>query len=538
GNAGYNIPNEGFFSGASYDDVNNAIWANSYFDANFPAEGYCYRLDAATGAAVGGVNPQPSVRSRRATPVIDQNQIYVPAFTKWAAPSYNGFAVFSRSTGFRTGNLDGYITGDRQYNDGVLTCEQGADDWFILGTELGQLNFFRMGLDNQYVFTRQTTLSGANGGQWNGGSMAPDLVAFTNLGGITVALAPGADRPRLDIITNPIFELVEFGSLNPTSIVFAEAFTNNGCADLTVNSVTLDDVAPTAFGDKIELTTVDPALMKKMDEFASFTTNAERFAKVGLMYGEQSGELSPDYRYVKSTGSSLNYRAASAFPAVVNGAEGASGVYSPLPGTIVAPGEVVDIDVAINGPLVTRGPHPFFAILDTDDPDFFMDDPSQLPAIQLVPVGGCLEDSVRIYFGVGSPNANSTTVYNNANLARFTGNGAHDIDINGFTEGATTFCSGTLTELFGGLRGYSLTPRRIAMTGQSWDGDDYETLLADPNYCTNECAAGYQTGVLLAEYSDDGGASYTQVFGDVAAVSYVDSAQDYSDGGGGWSTTD
>ncbi|MFQ5608377.1 MAG: PQQ-binding-like beta-propeller repeat protein, partial [Candidatus Zixiibacteriota bacterium] len=441
GNANY-INDEGFFSGASYDDANNSIWANSYFTSDFPGEGYLYHLDAVSGAPMN--DPQGSVRSRRATPTIDQNKIYVPVFTRWAGPVYNGFGVYSRSTGFLLGGQDGKIAGDRQYNDGVLTCEPGADDWFIHGTELGELNFFRMGNADQWMFSRKTTLSGFNGGQWNGGSMGVDVVAFSNLGGITVALAPGADRPRLDILNDPIEEPVEFGSPDPINVVFPDAFTNLGCADLLIDSITFDDGSPSApTGEKIELTTVDPALLAKMNEYAQYTTNSERFMKVGLMFGEQSAGAGPEYRYAKPVNSSLNYRAAAAFPAVVNGTVGENGLVSPLSGSLIPPGDIVDITVAIKGPLVTRGPHPFLASLYTNDLDYFMDDPTQIPTITLTPVGGCLEDSVRIFFGAAGEN--STTVYNNGNLARFTGNGANDIDINGFVEGATDFCGGTLT---------------------------------------------------------------------------------------------
>ncbi|MFQ5607651.1 MAG: hypothetical protein ACE5GA_06870 [Candidatus Zixiibacteriota bacterium] len=537
------INNEGFFSGASVDNDNGVIWANSFFDADFPEEGFLYRVDQ-NGASWSAAT---SVRSRRATPIIDQNQIYVPSFTKWVNPRYRGgVGIFSRSTGLNLDALDRDGTGDRQLNDNLLTCEPGIDDWLVSGTELGSLNFYTVGNASQFMFSRNSTFSGFAGGQWMGGSMNSTHLVWTNLRGTTVALAPGgADRPRLEILNPTINTPVIFGTPPATDVTFPEAFTNTGCADLCIDSIRVDDVAspPSAGAARIEFTSVSPSLLKKMDEVADHATNSARFMKVGMMYGEASTGVDAFNSFaVNESPSGMNFRAAAGFPDVVtpNAGPDGSGVLSPAPGDCFAPGDVVDLHISIEGPAVTRGPHIFYATLWTNDPDYFLDlpngpGPDAAPEVELNAVGGCLEDSTRIHFGLAG--ANSTTVYNNANIGRFTGNSANDIDINGFTE-AAGLCGVGLTELFGGLRGYSLTPRRIAMTGPSWDGDDYQTILGNENYCTNNCIPALQTDVLLGSISTDQGATYTPVFGDLAAASYIDSAQDYSDGAGGWATDD
>ncbi len=531
GRAGY-VNNEGFFSGASYDKKNDVFWANSFFDADFPAEGYLYRI-AANGSAYTTAR---SVRSQRATPVIDENQIYVPAFTKWVNPINSGEQIYSRATGNLAGTMQGNQSGDRQWSDGVLSCEPGVDDIYIHGTENGDLNFYTVGNTNALSFYRQTTTSGFVQGQWVAGSLAPDVVVFTNFGGLTVALAPGANRPRLAIISPAIDVPVPFGTPNGTDVTFPNAFTNTGCADLTINAITFTDPTPPS-GTAIEFTAVDPALRAKMDEQATYSTNSRLFMKIGLMMGEAAAGTDPfsSYQASDAVNSSLNYRAA-VLPDVVDGTTGDNGLISPSAGDLIAPGDIVDLHIAINGPLVTRGPHPFTAHLDTDDLDYFMDDTLgvTLPSIALRVIGGCLEDSVRITFGIGG--ANSTTVYNDGVIARFTGNSANDVDIDGFQEGGSEGAGGTLAELFGGLRGWSLTPRRVSMTGPSWDGDDYGSILGDPNYCGNTCVPTLQSNVLLGSMSSDNGATYSDVFGDLAAATYIDSAQDYSDGLGGWAT--
>ncbi|MCH7879401.1 MAG: hypothetical protein IH914_08835, partial [candidate division Zixibacteria bacterium] len=374
-------------------------------------------------------------------------------------------------------------------------------------------------------------------GAWAGGSLAEDLLVFTTLGGTTVALGPQPDRERLDILNPESQANVPFGTPSATPVVFENIFSNSGCANLVIDSVRLSDTPnfTTASGGIIAVSSVSPALLRRMNEVANYTTNASLFQKVGLMLAEAPQGLDPfGSLNFDATESGLNYRAAIGFPAVVTPGTGpdGSGVLFPAPGAQVPPGDSVDLVIAIEGPAVTRGPHTFYATLWTSDPDYFLDDPSAAPEVALTVTGGCLEDSVRIHFGSGG--ANSTTVYNTGLVARFP-SGANDIDINGYSEGAA-LCGTPFTELFGGMRGFSLTPRRIAMTGPSWDGDDYQTILGDLNYCSNTCQPQLKTNVLLGAISHDSGLTYDPVFGDLAATTYIDSAQDYSAGTGVWDT--
>jgi hypothetical protein len=518
--------NEGFWSGATYDEVNDVVWANSYLLADHPAEGFLYRI-AADGS---GYSAAASTRSRRATPTLDLNSVYVPVFTRWNGPAYDGFGRYDRATGGLQEGIDGKIAGDRQYNDGVLSCEPGlADDWWILGTELGQLNFFQMGNLNTWSFSRVTTLSGGGGGQWAGGSMTTDALVFTNFAGTTVRFGPGPDRPRLDLLATSSSVAVPFGTAVGVSFPFGDMITNLGCVDLTIDSVTLDEnPAPVASNTEIEFTSVSPQLLAKMREYANHNTNAAQFEKIALMLGERDNGIT-DVRTIEVS-STLNYRAASAFPAVVDGASGFNGVDVPAPGTNVAPGAVQGIDIYANGPAVTRGPHAFYASIYTNDPDYYVDDFAKPAEVQLIFVGGCVEDSTVLEFGVGS--TNFTVVWNTANIAYFTSEGDHSVNINGYEAG------GAQGEPFGAIRGYMVTGRRMAMTGQSWDGsgDNYFSILGDPNYCDNACKPALATNVLLGEISTDLGATYTPVMGNVAAATYIDSVRDYDDGAGGWNT--
>ncbi|MBN4057116.1 PQQ-binding-like beta-propeller repeat protein, partial [bacterium AH-315-J21] len=515
--AGY-IGNEGFFSGASYDKGNDVYWVNSYLDADFPEEGYLYRIPS---DSAGTIETAKSVRSQRATPAIDENQIYVPAFTKWLSPVTSGEQIFSRTTGNLIGGMEGNIAGDRQWGDGVLTCEPGTDDYWIHGTENGELNFYQVGLVNSLQFYRETSAAGFVSGQWNSGSMTVDAVLFTTFGGLTVALGPGANRPRLTLPVGRQDLPVPFGTPNGFDATFPAVIGNSGCADLTINGITFTDPTPPS-GTVIEFSAVDAVLRAKMSERADFTTNSSLFEKFGLMFGEAPAGVVGTYDN-NTVSSSLNFRAA-VLPDVVDGTTGDNGLISPSVGALVAPGDIVDLHVAINGPNVTRGPHDFTAHVDTDDPDYYLDDPLGIPTVALRVIGGCLEDSVLLTFGIGG--ANSVIVFNDALVQRYSSDGHASLDIDGFD------ASG---EFFSGIRGWSMTPMRMAWSGQAWDfGGGWQTILAEENYCTNECLPTLKSDVLLGSISTDNGATYTDVFGDLVGLSYIDSARDYTGGGGAW----
>ncbi|MBN4057191.1 hypothetical protein JYU19_02675, partial [bacterium AH-315-J21] len=517
--AGY-IGNEGFFSGASYDATFDVFWVNSSLDADFPEEGYLYRI-AADGSTFSAAK---SVGSRRATPVISFGNIYVPAFTKWANPIHSGEQIYSRATGVFVQNMEGHVVGDRQYNDGLITCETNGPSYYIHGTELGNLNFYKTGNVNALQFYRQTTLSGFNGGQWAGGSSSPDAIYFTTFGGLTVALGSGPNRPRLSLPANRQDLAIPFGTPNGFNANFQSVIGNSGCNDLIINGITFTDPVPPS-GTRIEFSAVDPTLRARMSEQANFTTNSNLFEKFGLMYGRAPKGLGSNEAYANETtlNSPLNYRSA-VLPDIIDGAMGASGLISPSAGAAISPGATADLHVAINGPLVTRGPHDFTAHIDTNDPDYFLDDPSAIPTVALRVIGGCLEDSVVLTFGIGG--ANSAIVFNDALVQHFNSDGNNSLNIDGFDTGS---------EFFAGIRGWSLTPHRMAWTGSAWDFiGGWNTILADLNYCSNTCLPTLQSNVLLGAISTDSGVTYTDVFGDVVGLTYIDSARDYIDGNGEW----
>ena len=356
---------------------------------------------------------------------------------------------------------------------------------------------------------------------------------FTNQFGLTVALAPGADRSRLHLLTTFITVPVPFQTPAGTEFTFPGAFTNTGCTDLEILGITLDDVASPpagASGEFITSTTVSSYLQDKMDAVANAYTDASRLAKLGLMNTEKSVTLAELDSYDAS--SRLTYKAA-AIPAVISvGLCGdIGGVVSPSPGDLYAPGATADITLCMNGPAVTRGAHDFYATICTNDPDYFLNDSTgaECPEIQFRAVGGCLQDSVVLTFGIGG--ANSIACFNNGFDQAFSGPGANSYDVDGYTVGSQ------FGELFNGWRWWGISQRRMAMTGFPLvAGVLWENVAADPNFCTNTCKPAHLTNQLLTEMSFDNGASYSPVFGEIAAASWIDSARDFAppNGTGTW----
>ncbi|MCH9032451.1 MAG: hypothetical protein IIB00_09360, partial [candidate division Zixibacteria bacterium] len=284
-------------------------------------------------------------------------------------------------------------------------------------------------------------------------------------------------------------------------------------------------------GEFITSTAVSSYLQDKMDAVANAYTDVGRLAKLGLMNTEKSVTLAEIDSYDAS--SRLSYKAA-VIPDVISvGLCGdIGGVVSPLPGDRYAPGDVADITLCVNGPAVTRGAHDLYATICTNDPDYFLNDSTgaECPEITLRLVGGCLQDSVILTFGIAG--ANSIICFNNGFDQGFRNAGNNSYNVDGYT------ALSDFGELFDGWRWWGISQHRMAMTGfpLSFGAPFWENVAADPNFCTNTCRPAHLTNQLLTEMSFDNGASYTPVFGEIAAASWIDSARDFAppNGTGTW----
>jgi len=156
-----------------------------------------------------------------------------------------------------------------------------------------------------------------------------------------------------------------FGSPNPATVTFENAMTNSGCVDLTIDSVIFDENS----------NNTSPALFTALN-----TVNEERLGRLDAqdrcLQSEDRPEMvllpERDYRDhdAVSSKSLMSQNAAYAPPAFL------LSLVSPTPGTILAPNNVdtiLRLLLPSNSTLITRGYHPFYAYVYTDDPDYFLD---------------------------------------------------------------------------------------------------------------------------------------------------------------------
>ena len=110
---------------------------------------------------------------------------------------------------------------------------------------------------------------------------------------------------------------------------------------------------------------------------------------------------------------------------------------------------------------------------------------------------------------------NIENVWNSGMLAN--GDSAISMRISGdaasFWQGALVFASGHY---------------KVALHSQPWDGSvwQWKSLLSDPDCINGACPPQLASNVLLGTISNDLGATYTNVFGNVVTFAFVDSVQD------------
>jgi hypothetical protein len=194
----------------------------------------------------------------------------------------------------------------------------------------------------------------------------------------------------------------------------------------------------------------------------------------------------------------------------------------------------VDIDIDIDGTMVPRGLTQFYAEINSDDPDYFLDDGAPFPQIDLRIVGGCLfpenpgSSEYELVFGVGG--ANYWLIWNTPFLGKGDlGNSAViDGDDGTMWQGSYIFTSSNIGDTPPG-KPAGIFSNRVFHWADNWSSATpgvWMSILPDPNCYDATCAPSHRTNVYLGDISNDMGASYEGIYGSVAAYAFVDSAQD------------
>jgi len=500
--------------------ASNVIYTCSYYpiaDNTSPVQqgGVLYSINAADGSLNWAILAHNG-SGGYSMPNIDASRVIHQSWPYWTTSGdHRGPIGVNRNSGAiewtNTYPSQPYLA-DFPLMEGVLSCEDEVSDIFVGVYRSNFAKFFQA--DNGApMFHRRFTgyLSGAF--SVAGHRVAPVmddghlLLTWRNK---IVALTNQVDRPRLDLPHYVIDVPVEFGSPNPTNATFADAIANSGCTPLQIISITLDEIDNNTTPTSAVIASANQERLSRLssavDRFNPKTDNwSLAFAdETDITISETS----------MNSGFSLK-NAAFAPPPYVNN------VISPLNGSFVAAGDTVDLIVSVNGPMITRGRHAFYAYIHTDDPDYFLDsakidDPAYaIPQIECGLIGGCLYASARLSFGTSS--SNYKIIWNSGFQA--------DGDSTSFS------VDGASSQLWQGALVYAKSKYQVALHAQNWHAIDFfwKSLLSDPECVNGGCPPQLASNVVVGAMSSDNGATYANLMANVMTFSYVDSMQNMDD---------
>ncbi len=506
-----------YFMGPIGVDFDGSLYAATGFpsgnEVNGPPSGVYYKFTS--GGSVAWFKVGLASQVGGSGPVIDANSVYFTGVGNWLGED-EPYAAYSKNTGalIWEANSPDFSINTEMLLNGALECTLLEADRLYTASLDGRFPVIRTD-DGLIEFEYNISVSPV-GDNAAAVAVAPNgMVIMTTRWGDVFALADtDVDRPRLRILQSDVYKPVPFFSPASFPVTFEEIFMNNGPAALT-GTLVADEVAPAA------AYSVRPDRISRMsglaDEMVSNTY--DNFA--GKLVAVDDPLEFENSAYSKDTYSNT---AAYAPPAWLNGFVGG-------PNFSLADGEKFDIVLDVNGPLVTRGPHPVFITIQSNDPAYFLDDPAASPYVELGVVGGCLEEFDTLFFGTSQQNF--SVMYNSGKIAGNARDLGFQIQIDGEDE---YFCY---------FAGYLIFARPELDADHravaAWTGGDaaelgdniWETLLADPN-CGGNCQTFIERNIILGYISNDGGQTYDPIMGEGAVYQFVDSVADYTTSGGGW----
>lgn len=513
---------EGIFHSMVYEEDNGShflYFATSYSPQNqspVTNGGLMYKVNTddftiewvqeangSTGGAPGGV-------------VMDLGQVIFGGWSNWInGGTYWGPTSYSKSSGAI--NFTQTVTNPNQFQHALsaalLTCETVDDnaiaDWLIWGSSDWYYHFLEATTGTQ-VFHRRTYFGTSN---INAPIMNEEYVYLGALDFIAAMKNQATPRPRLELpVDMEVRVSVEFGLGDPVDVTFPDVIYNNGCADLTVNGITIDS-DDNGTWPLAAIASVNPRRNIEVSGIAD---------EMASKYPEFIKAVGVEDMLSKDKASSLDH-ASFATPVWFHN------VVAPTPGTIVSAGSYEDITISIDGTQLPRGYNLLYAYVATDDPDYFldyayMDNNSDygVPSVKLAIIGGCLPDKTILTFGNGG--ANFATLYNSTKIFLDTGEDDGWL-IDGDQDNmyaADGFCFGwqdTWHTVFHWEDPFS----NVEAT--------WNSILPDP-YVDQDCQIWSGTA-QLANMSTDNGATYTPINGTIINYAYVDSIQEFRTEGQG-----
>lgn len=509
------VTREIFNAGVSVDASN--VYAISQIAAgSFPADGVYYKLNSGTGAVVGFSAAEGGLRQ---PPIIDQNHVYVMSSSSWGGGSFgNGTVstVFAFSKSFSS--IDWVAlhpeSAAQRARAGALSCEPGGvDDKLYVVTDRGWLFVYNTSDGDEIFQRRWEDLAGG------GTNTAPRGIAIGNGPYVTITsrnqymmtLTKGADRPRLELQTFNPSSPADFGTNPAFPLNLGPIITNTGCTPLHIGTVTADANPFVARIPAFSIKTGgETQAMSRAGNIANLITQSS-FSVKGVT---PAGETDQDNLTVSNLENrDQRNRAASAPPAFL------VSVAHPASGDVVNPGDTMDLQIVIDQNQISRGPQSAYVQVASDDPDYFLNDPSKSPQFKLTLIGGCVLDTAGLQFGIGS--ANLQLVWNSGRIGDGELPGAYAFLIDG---AGTTYYQGSYV--------YAMSQRRWAVSTKEWFSNvtgELVSLQADPNWCDTSCkpllTSPYNVGSISTT-----GLVYTPISANMVCRSYLDSVQNFFNG--------
>ena len=297
-----------------------------------------------------------------------------------------------------------------------------------------------------------------------------------------------------------------------------DVFVNTGCKALNFTSVTADE--SDLWGQTIPdlADKINPEFLNRASTIADKLVRNAYLSK--YLQARDNLILAGNPVTVRETALTkfnLN-RAATGLPSYLNA------VTWPYPGAVLPAGDTADLVLDVIQSSLGRGPNDFYLYLETDDPDFFLNDTSRGVCLRVTLNGGCVIDTTTLHFGAGGSNRQLVTNTGRLGTGDWT---PHAFEIDGVDDA-----------YYQGAYVYAVSTHRVATNSRDWragggENDVFVSFQGDPNWCDNNCKPYLNANIQLGTITRDGGNSYVPLYGNMVCRSFLDSVQNF-DPGDGW----
>lgn len=517
---------EGFQGGIAYDDEDGSLYFVSTCNENFSStqdgdnltDGIFYKVYAEDGSHA--VDPAFSNRGDVNTPIIDAVSVFCPTFSVWAGGAQGGALMkFNKATLGLEYAADN--PSEARYRmSGFRTCEpDGEDDLLFIFNEDGFLECWNSVTGEQMYRRRvmhEDYAVGFSGAIAEDGAGDIHVVFVDSYGGVYDMMKDDTRSiGRLQFETYNIQAAAEFGFNTALPVDFGLFLTNTGCFPVTVTDVIGSDEDFGGHIPNMSSSYVGNDMMMTSSIIADDLTRDSK-SMIEFNYDNDIENIT------RETSSRIDNRNFSSVGLPV----WVSSITSPTPGQVLDPGDEVNLVVNVDQTEVSRGSQSLYIQIQTNDPDFFLNDDvakttSVHPEASVTLIGGCLLQYVEILFGDGD--VNSANIYNTTNLG--------DQDIAYFYNIMDHTGAEVAVDIYYGggyIQGNS--QYSIAFHTSDWwsnTPDYYVSCQADPNYCDDLCAPHLDADVNVGAMWDAGTMAYEPILADMVCKTWLDSVQNF-----------